>query len=213
MDYICREESNCNPIIYLMKTAGIFIFDNVELLDFAGPYEVFSVANELSGFSLLHTFTVSESGKSIRSVHGLEIVADYSIDNCPPPGILVIPGGDGTKALLENQRVLNWIHETFRNAETTYTVCSGARIPAKLGLLDNVPFTTHHQVIEDVMKIAPGAIYREGARFVDQGKLMTAGGISAGIDISLYVIEKMFGKAVREATQKYMEYGDWAKHA
>lgn len=192
-----------------MKTAAIFIFDNVELLDFAGPYEVFSVANELSGFNLLHTFTVSESGKSIRSVHGLEIVADYSIENCPPPDILVIPGGDGTKALLENQRVLKWIQESFNRAETTFTVCSGARIPAKLGMLDNMPFTTHHLVIDDVLKIAPGALYKEGKRFVDCGKLMTAGGISAGIDISLYVLEKMFGKLVREATQQYMEYGEW----
>jgi transcriptional regulator GlxA family with amidase domain len=196
-----------------MKTVGIFLFDKVELLDFAGPYEVFSVANELSGFKLLHTFTVSESGKSIRSVHGLEIVADYSIDNCPPPDILVIPGGDGTKVLLDNHRVMNWFHEVYRRAEITFTVCSGARIPAKLGLLNHQPFTTHHLVVEDVLKIAPQAIFKTDERFVDNGKLMTAGGISAGIDISLYVLEKMFGKAVREATQKYMEYGDWAKYA
>ena len=189
-----------------MKKVGILLFDDIELLDFAGPYEVFAVADELNDHALFDVFTLSETGKEVRTVHGLRVQPDYAIDRSPHIDILVIPGGDGTKAVIKNQGLLNWIRETYNQAAITFSVCSGARIPAILGLLDNMEFTTHHAVVEDVRALAPEGIYRKDLRFVDNGKLMTAAGISAGIDLTLYIVEKIYGKPVKEQAMQYMEY-------
>ena len=190
----------------IRKNVGILLFDDVELLDFAGPYEVFAVADELHDHSLFDVFTLSENGDEIRTIHGLSVKPDYSIENTPRIDILVIPGGDGTKAVIRNQVLLEWIRQAHEQAEITFSVCSGARIPAILGLLDGKEFTTHHAVVDDLISIAPKSIYRKGVRFVDNGRLMTAAGISAGIDLSLYIVEKLYGARVKEQTMKYMEY-------
>ncbi|MDR4988930.1 MAG: DJ-1/PfpI family protein [Bacteroidales bacterium] len=188
------------------KNVGILLFDDVELLDFAGPYEVFAVADELNGHSLFDVFTLSENGDEIRTIHGLSVTPDNSTENAPGIDILVIPGGDGSKAVIRNQTLLDWIRQAYEQAEITFSVCSGARIPAILGLLDSKEFTTHHAVVDDVIAIAPKSSYRKGARFVDNGRLMTAAGISAGIDLSLHIVEKLCGARVKEQTMKYMEY-------
>ncbi len=189
-----------------MKSVGILLFDDAELLDFAGPYEVFSVANELHNDALFDIFTISMTGEAIRSVHGMVIVPDFSIEECPSVDILVIPGGDGTRQVIRNDGLLSWIQDRYEKAEITFSVCSGARIPAILGLLDHKEFATHHAVVDDVRAIAPKAFHSKGKRFVDNGKIMTAAGISAGIDLSLHVVEKLHGATVKEQTMKYMEY-------
>jgi transcriptional regulator GlxA family with amidase domain len=192
-----------------MKNVGIFLFENIELLDFAGPFEVFSVTNELNNFKLFNTFTVTRNENPVRSVNGLKIIPDYSIENSPKIDILIIPGGVGTKALLPDKSLLDWIFSQYQQSEITFSVCSGARVLAKLGLLDNAEFITHHEVIGDVLEIAPKAIVNKDRRFIDNGKLMTSAGISAGIDLSLYIVEKICGKEIRNKTVQYMEYGDW----
>lgn len=192
-----------------MRNVGILVFDDIELLDFAGPFEVFSVTNELNDYKLCNTFTISENGDSVKSVNGLKIIPDYSFGNCPDINVLVIPGGVGTKALLNNQRVLDWVYDKYQKSEITFSVCSGARVLGKTGLLDNIEFATHHEVADDVVKIAPKAVLKDEIRFVDAGKIMTSAGITAGIDLSLYIVEKLFGKSKRVDTVKYMEYGDW----
>ena len=189
-----------------MKNVGILLFDDIELLDFAGPYEVFAVADELNNHSLFEVFTLSEKGDEVKTIHGLRVQPDYSTGNAPGIDILVIPGGEGTKAVIRNQDLLEWIKKAFEQAEITFSVCSGARIPASLGLLDGKEFATHHAVVDDVIAIAPKSIYRKGARFVDNGHLMTAAGISAGIDLSLYIVEKLYGVRIKEQTMQYMEY-------
>ena len=194
-----------------MINIGILIFNDIELLDFAGPYEVFSVTNELNNYNLCKTFTIEEQNRTIESVNGLKIIPDYSFKNCPKIDILVIPGGVGTKALLEQQKVLKWVRERYDETELTFSVCSGTRILGKIGLLNNVKYTTHHEIMKDMNQIAPGGIIVSGKKFIDNGKLLTSAGISAGIDLSLYLVEKMFGKEIRERTQRYMEYGDWEK--
>jgi transcriptional regulator GlxA family with amidase domain len=192
-----------------MKNIGILIFDDIELLDFAGPFEVFSVTDELNNYNLCKTFTISEYKSTVKSVNGLQIIPDYSFVDCPKIDILIIPGGVGTKLLLEKKEVLKWIKEKYDESEITFSVCSGSRLLGKIGLLDNIEYITHHDVIEDMLKIAPQGKLNKEKRFVDSGKLLTSAGISAGIDLSLYIVEKIFGKENREKTQKYMEYGDW----
>jgi len=192
-----------------MINIGVYLFNKVELLDFAGPYEVFTVSSELSGYKLLKTFTVSSDGKMITTVNGLKVQPDYSFQNHPPVDILVIPGGNGTKKEIKKQEVLDWVSKTIESAEIAFSVCSGARILGKLGLLANQEAVTHHEVFEDLKRISPDTRINPEKRFIDDGRIITSGGISAGIDVSLYIVERKFGKTVRDKTTVYMEYGDW----
>ena len=192
-----------------MNNVGIFLFNDIELLDFAGPYEVFSVTSELNDFQLFKVFTISSDGAEIKSVNGLRVIPDFTFDNHPPVDILVIPGGVGTRKEVNKQEVLTWVNNTCKDAKTTMSVCSGARLLGALGLLDGLEAVTHHEVIEHLAKIAPNAIINPGKRFTDNEKIMTAGGISAGIDLSLHIVKKLYGEEIVNKTIRYMEYGDW----
>jgi transcriptional regulator GlxA family with amidase domain len=193
----------------LMYNVGILLFNEVELLDFAGPYEVFSVTSELNNHNLFKVFTVTQDGNLIKTVNGLKVLPDFSFENHLPIDILIIPGGVGTKTEMNKDRVLDWISKNYENSMITMSVCSGARILGKLGLLDNVESTTHHEVMEHLLQIAPTTIIESNKRFVDNGKIMTSGGISAGIDLSLHIVEGLFGKDIVDKTAIYMEYGEW----
>jgi len=194
-----------------MLNAGIFIFDQVEVLDFAGPFEVFSVTSELNGYSLLKVFTISENGNLITTVNGLKVQPEYSFDNHPPVDILVIPGGIGTKKEMNNSKTLSWVKTNYKTAEIVFSVCTGARILGSLGLLDGIESITHHEAISELKEIAPDTRINQTKRFIDNGKIMSSGGISAGIDLSLHIIGKKFGDDVKKQTMKYMEYGAWEK--
>ncbi len=192
-----------------MNNVGIFLFNDIELLDFAGPYEVFSVTSELNDHKLFKVFSLTGDGREIKSVNGLRVTPDYSFADHPPIDILVIPGGVGTRAEVTKPDVLDWVAKTQQNAKITMTVCSGARFPAALGLLDGLEMVTHHTVFGSIKKLAPLTIINPDKRFVDNGRIMTSGGISAGIDLSLHIVRKLCGDDIAKKTIKYMEYGDW----
>ena len=177
-----------------MKNIGILIFNDVELLDFAGPYEVFSITNEINDDSLCKTFSVSELPGKIKTVNGLEVIPEYSFNDCPCTDVVIIPGGIGTKVLTANETVISWILDRYDKSYMVFSVCSGARLLAKAGLLSSLKFITHHDVILDILEIDPTARPQEGKRYVDEGKILTSAGISAGMDLSLYVVSKLFGK-------------------
>lgn len=187
---------------------AILLFEDVEVLDFAGPFEVFSVASQLSDYQNLEVMTVAKKKQIIRAKNGLQVMPDREMGELSQVDILVLPGGDGSKAVIQDEALMDWISQMSKRAQTVFTVCSGARMLAKLGVLDQQTFTTHHLVFEDVLSLAPTAIADPKARFVDHGKFMTAAGVSAGIDLSLHVVEKYLGKALRDATARYMEYGE-----
>lgn len=192
-----------------MNHVGIFLFNDIELLDFAGPFEVFSVTAELNNDDLFRVFTIASTCAEIKTVNGLKVIPDFSFDTHPPIDILIIPGGVGTKAEMKKQEVLDWITKTYEKSKITMSVCSGARILGTLGLLDYLEATTHHEVAGNLSEIAPKAIINPDKRYVDNGKLMTAGGISAGIDLSLHIVNKQHGAAIANKTIRYMEYGAW----
>lgn len=192
-----------------MHQVGIFLFNEVELLDFAGPYEVFSVTSELNGYQLFNVFTISADGEKVKTVNGLTVVPDYSFSTHPPVDILIIPGGVGTKLEIAKAATLAWVQRNSQTSVITMSVCSGARILAALGLLDHREATTHHEVMEHVKALAPTAILTAEKRFVDNESVMTSGGISAGIDLSLHIVEKLYGTATAHKTIRYLEYGDW----
>lgn len=192
-----------------MYNVGILLFNDVELLDYAGPYEVFSVTSELNDYKLFKVFTVSEDGAAAKSVNGLRALPDYGFGNHPPVDILVVPGGVGTRAAYRNGAVLAWVKSVSASAQIVMSVCSGARILGAVGLLDGRTAVTHHTVIGHLRELAPAALIDEEKRFTDNGKVMTSGGISAGIDLSLHIVTKLYGQEVADKTIKYMEYGDW----
>jgi len=189
-----------------MRNVAILMFDDVEVLDFAGPFEVFSVTAELNNYNLLNVFTVAEQQANIIAKNDLTVLPKFSISNTPKIDVLVIPGGDGAKKLLDNEVILNWINTIHKSTEITMSVCSGATILGKLGLLNGQPYCTHHQVYERMGKLASTAMAQKDKRYVAAGKVYTSGGISAGIDLSFHLVAQFFGKAVAQKTAQYMEY-------
>ena len=188
------------------RNTAILIFDDVEVLDFAGPFEVFSVTNELSNYCLLNVYTVARERTPVTARNGLSINPDYSLDKAPPPDILVIPGGSGTRPILQQYDVLAWIQQMSHGAEKVLSVCTGALLLAKIGLLDGLKSTTHHSAFELLAEIAPATQVVRDVRFLDNGKVLTSAGISAGIDMSLYVVEMLYGNETARHTAEYMEY-------
>ncbi|ELR69152.1 Transcriptional regulator, AraC family protein [Fulvivirga imtechensis AK7] len=190
----------------MKKNVGIFIFDDAEVLDFAGPFEVFSVTSELNSYELFNVFTISSSKEPVKAVNGLSVNPDYDFTHHPQIDILIISGGGGTRRLIKNREILNWIFPIIENAEYTLSICSGARILGELGLLDNKPYCTHHEVYDHMKEIAPTGIPHPELRYIQTERIFTSGGISAGIDLSFHVIEQLLGDDVANKTAAYMEY-------
>lgn len=197
----------------MKRNVAILIFDEVEVLDFAGPFEVFAVADELHGHEPFHTFTVAVKPGTIRARNGLKLIADFSLENCPPPHVLIVPGGVGTRPLLQQPALLEWLRGRARKAEIVMSVCTGALVLAQAGLLDGLRVTTHHENLAMLAELAPGATVDASRRFHDNGHILTAAGISAGIDCSLHVVARLLGPAAAETTMRYMEYGPHARGA
>jgi transcriptional regulator GlxA family with amidase domain len=190
----------------MKKNIAILIFDDVEVLDFAGPFEVFALTDELRGHAPFHTFTLAESPGSVRARNGLKVVPDFTLETCPPPHVLVIPGGQGTRPLLKKPALLEWIRTKARTAELVLSVCTGALVLAKAGLLDGLRVTTHHLALDLLRELAPSATVDPSRRFHDNGKIITAAGISAGLDASLHAVARLLDPAAAEATARQMEY-------
>jgi len=187
------------------KSILLFLFDDVEVLDFAGPFEVFSVTNELNGGDLLKIRTISVSGRVVSARNGLSVLPDLAIKDAGFADILIVPGGYGVRALLNDETVTGWIRAIAERAELVLSVCTGSMLLARSGLLEGLKATTHHSVKEEFSAMYPG-ITLSGDRFVDNGRVITAAGISAGIDMSLYVVQRLYGSKIAAKTAAYMEY-------
>lgn len=190
----------------MKQNVAILLFDNVEVLDFAGPFEVFAVTDELRGHEVFNVFTVAEALRPIRANNGLSVNPDHDLSSCPPPDVLVIPGGFGTRALLKNERMLDAVRTWSASAGLVMSVCTGSLVLAQAGLLDGLRATTHHECFALLRQLAPRTEVVETERFVDNGKVLTAAGVSAGIDCSLHVVGRLLGSAVAAQTARYMEY-------
>ncbi len=185
---------------------GIFIFDDVEVLDFAGPFEVFNVTGEVIEPAPFNPYTIGLSAEPIKARGKLSINPHYSIENCPQPDILLIPGGDGRRVLMNDAKTLDWVKAQYPKVDYMLSVCTGAFILANAGLLDSLSATTHHSAFNEFRQVAPQVTLIEDQRYVENGNIITAGGISAGIDMALYVVEKLLGKEKLQLTLDEMEY-------
>jgi len=191
---------------------GILIFDDVEVLDFAGPFEVFSRTRMRPGVESrrssegapFNVYSVARIKQPVITTGGLEIQPRYDFTNCPPVDLLVVPGGWGTRRLLDNDDTLSWIRKVAEGGARITSVCTGSLLLAKAGLLKNKAATTHWGALETLAALDPTIKLRR-KRYVDQG-IITSAGISAGIDMALYVVGELLGSEVSEDTARYMEY-------
>lgn len=191
-----------------VRNVGILIFEDVEVLDFCGPYEVFTAART-DDERYFNTFTVAESLAPVKARAGLRTLPDFTIDKAPPIDILVVPGGQGTRREVDNPRLIEWIRNVAEQAELTTSVCTGSFLLGQAGLLDNGRATTHWRSIERMRETFPAVEVVSDVRWVDAGNVVTAAGISAGIDMSLHVIERLSGVEVAALSARRMEYDHW----
>jgi len=201
-----------------MRNLAIFIFDEVEVLDFAGPFEVFSVCGRQSGKAIpFHVYTVAEK-ELITARNNLKVTANFLLTNCPKPDIILIPGGGGyfadgkpfgSRREMNNPILRKWIIEQNKSCELVLSVCTGSLILAKAGLLDGLSATTHHGAVDAMRDAAPATTLLPHERWVDNGRIILSAGVSAGIDMSLYIIGKLLGKEKADETARYMQYDHW----
>lgn len=181
---------------------AILLFEGVELLDFAGPGEVFAATE---GFEV---YTVGVEGKPVVSQRFLTLVPAYTLDNCPFPDILVIPGGD-IEYLLDYKPLLQWIRALSIKARHLLSVCTGAGLLASAGLLHGRKATTFSTYKKRLQELAPTATILQDARVADNGQVITTAGVSAGIDGALHLLARLKGIQTAQSTADYMEYSGW----
>lgn len=193
--------------------AGIFIFDGVEVLDFAGPFEVFSRTRLVPGIDSRRTnesapfnvFTVARTLEPVSATGELRVLPHFDFSTAPVIDLLVIPGGFGTRPLLEDAAVREWIQATAKRARRTTSVCTGALLLARAGLLSGRRATTHWGALDLLASLDPTVMVERKLRVVEDG-IVTSAGVAAGIDMALSVVESMYGKAVADETAKYLEF-------
>jgi len=184
---------------------GIFVYDDVEVLDFAGPFQVFTTAERMARPDKpFATFTVA-AGNEVRARGGLPLVPSYTFGREPHIDVLIVPGGIVTDEL-DRPAVIEWIAARAAEARLTASVCTGAFLLAKAGVLDGRKATTHWEDIDDFRKSFPGIPIDADARFVDEGHIVTSAGISAGIDMSLHLVARLAGEPLASRTARQMDY-------
>lgn len=192
-------------------TVGILIFNEVEVLDVAGPFEVFSVTRlneerrqiEPSPFRVL---LLAEKIDQVLAVGGLRLIPDVTFDDCPGLDLLMVPGGWGTRKEIRNVNLLNWIANRAASTKLTASVCTGAGLIGRAGLLDGREATTHWRTFDFLREAAPNAKIRKDVRFTLVEPIFTSAGISAGIDLALRIVSHFFGTEIGMATANQMEY-------
>lgn len=189
---------------------AILLFDEVEVLDFAGPFEIFSVTGRRDDPVPFDVFTVAESEGPISARNSLKVTPSHTFANCPKPDILIVPGGNGTRREMVNAELLSWVSEVAESAELVLSVCTGALILARAGLLDGKRATTHHGALDLLAEVAPETVVVGDERVVDNGKVVVAAGVAAGMDMSLHVIARLLGEEVALETARYIEY-PWSR--
>jgi transcriptional regulator GlxA family with amidase domain len=193
------------------RKVGVLVFPEVEVLDFCGPFEVFSVARLVEDRrrqdpSPYEVVLVAEQPGVIVTTGGLKVVADHTFDDCTPLHVLVVPGGWGTRREMMNDRLITWLEEQARQVTTLTSVCTGSLLLGKAGLLDGKRATTHWRVLEEMRKLFPAVKVINDQHVVEEGDLLTSAGISAGVDMALRVVTRHHGEAIARATARYMEY-------
>ena len=190
---------------------AIVLFDDAEELDFVGPWEVFTMVKTALMFLKSdakppHVFTVSERGGTVKAAKGLRLIADHSFADAPKADLFLVPGGMGTRREVENPAMLDWIRAASEGAAWATSVCTGSLLLTAAGPAKGRTVTTHWGFVETLRQRGEAAEVRADARWVRDGKVVTAAGVSAGIDMSLWLVGQIWSPDVARATQRAMEY-------
>ncbi len=201
----------------MTRTVGIFVFENIEVLDFAGPFEVFTTASRVFGRTNpdaaepFKVCTVAQNPGTVRARAGLVIQPDFVFKSHPSLDVLIVPGGVVTNEL-EKPEVIAWISKNSKNATLVASVCTGAFLLAKAGVLQAQSCTTHWEDVDDLKTMFPKLTVKTGVRWVDEGEVVSSAGISAGIDMSLHLVEKLVGRELALKTARQMDF-DWTENS
>jgi transcriptional regulator GlxA family with amidase domain len=193
------------------KRVGMVVFEDIEVLDFCGPFEVFAATrlneekrrDEPSPFEVL---LVAEKTVPVTTAGGMKVIPDHSFETCPKLDILVVPGGWGTRRELHNPKMIDWLRMRAAEVETLTSVCTGAMLLGATGVLDGHRATTHWRSLDWLKETFPEVTVDYEQHVVEDGAIITSAGISAGIDMALKVVARYCGEAVARATAKHMEY-------
>jgi transcriptional regulator GlxA family with amidase domain len=193
------------------KRVGIVLFPDIEVLDFCGPFEVFSVTRldetlRREDPSPFQVVLVAETAAPIVTTGGMKVTPDHTLDDCPPLDILVVPGGWGTRTQRLNARLVGWIAERAKQVETLTSVCTGSLLLGQAGLLDGRRATTHWRALDLMRELFPAIKVEDKMHVVEEGNVLTSAGISAGIDMALRVVARYHGEAIARNTARNMEY-------
>jgi transcriptional regulator GlxA family with amidase domain len=193
------------------KRVGIALFGNIEVLDFCGPFEVFSATrlNEerrLEESSPFEVLLIAEKNDPVVTTGGMKVVPDHTFESCPKLNILVVPGGWGTRKELKNAAMLNWLRKCASEVETLTSVCTGSMLLGFAGLLEGCHATTHWRSLDWMRESFPAVTVEYDKHVVEEGRIFTSAGISAGIDMALKVVARYCGEAIARATARHMEY-------
>jgi len=180
---------------------AFLISDGAVVIDFCGPWEVFCNVMPNGNMGAFRPYTVAPTSKPITASGGMKIVPEYTIENAPPPKVIVIPAQSDP-----SEAVLAWLRKASKTTDVTMSVCTGAYLLAKTGLLSGKSATTHHSSYVDLALKFPDIHVKRGARFVEDGNLASAGGLSSGIDLALRVVERYYGRDAATQTAFDMEY-------
>ena len=185
------------------RAIAIVLFPAVEELDFVGPWEVFAYLRALEP-EACSVFTVSEHGGEVRCAKGLRVITDYSFDTAPPADIILVPGGMGTRTEVDNPRIVEYIRRAGTAAEIATSVCTGAFMLERAGLLAGRRATTHWASLDRLRAVGTVDVIEE--RWVDEGRVITSSGVSAGIDMALYLVGRLWGPETARRVQQGIEY-------
>lgn len=185
------------------RSIAFVLFDNAEELDFVGPWEVLAMLSKLQPETCT-CFTVSERGGTVTCAKGLRVLADYSFADAPTADIILVPGGMGTRAEVDNPAMLDYLRRASAGAEFTTSVCTGSFLLERAGLLGGMRATTHWGSIDRLRELGTVEVIEE--RWVDNGDVITASGVSAGIDMALYLIGRIWGTDTARTIQRAVEY-------
>jgi putative intracellular protease/amidase len=200
-----RAEESAAPQKPPSRNVAILVFDGVQIIDYTGPYETFGHVYVFDQPAPFNVYTVAEHATAITTAMGMSVNPKFSIEGAPRADILIVPGGD-VRSTLKNPKIIDWLTDTSRHAEIVMSVCNGAFILAKAGLLDGLEATTTAFLTERLKAEAPHTRVNTSVRFVDNGKIITTAGLSSGIDGTLHVIERLYGRGTAESAALAMEY-------
>ena len=190
---------------------GILIYDNVEVLDFAGPYEVFNVTRMLDKPALadpcpFEILVVSEQLRKVKTMGGMRVIPNHNFEDFPGADILIVPGGLGERHEHDNSIIHHFLKVQAKKVKTLASVCTGVFFLAKAGLLNGKSATTHFLSLDRLEESFPETKVVRDRRYVEDGSIITSAGISAGIDMSLYIVAKYLGEDIAKLTAHEMEY-------